>query len=292
MRRVLQSVLIAFPVIAFLASPVHAAEGQDVLWAVSGAHNTVYLLGSIHVLRVSDSVLPRAAQQAYADAEQLYEEIDLLAAAGDQLGADSMALQILPDGQTLASILGPALFAEFRTAAHALGMDTDYMNRFQPWFAAMSLQAVQMLREGYSPQSGVDYQIAQNARRDHKPVRGLETLKDQLSLFAGLSMDEQREFLADTLHESDSSQELEEVTRAWRRGDLSKLEELLRKGTAESPQLYKALTTDRNLRWLPQIEQMLQAPEDFLVVVGALHMVGESGLVALLKQRGYRVERR
>jgi uncharacterized protein YbaP (TraB family) len=95
------------------------------------------------------------------------------------------------------------------------------------------------------------------------------------------------------LDEQDMAGDLEEITAAWRRGDLAKLESLLRSGVEESPAFFKALTTDRNLRWLPQIEAMLAHPEDdYLVVTGALHMVGEEGLVELLRRKGYKVERK
>ncbi len=106
-------------------------------------------------------------------------------------------------------------------------------------------------------------------------------------------LDEQLEFLRTTLDESDVASEIEEITAAWRRGDLEKLESLLRSGAEESPRFFKALTTDRNLQWLPKIEAMLADPgDDYLVVTGALHMVGENGLVELLRRKGYRVKRR
>jgi uncharacterized protein YbaP (TraB family) len=150
-----------------------------------------------------------------------------------------------------------------------------------------------LMQAGFSPLDGVDYQIAMRAQRDRKPLRGLETAMDQLSLFANLPLEEQREFLRATLEETDAASELSEITAVWRRGDLAQLEALLRSGAAESPEFFKALTTDRNLRWVPQIETMLAHPEDdYLVVTGALHMVGDDGLVELLRRKGYKVERK
>jgi len=106
-------------------------------------------------------------------------------------------------------------------------------------------------------------------------------------------MDEQREFLRSMLEEGDAQTQLREVTAAWRAGDVTALESLLREGSEESPELFKKLTVDRNRRWLPQIEKMLQdSGHDYLVVTGALHMVGGEGLVELLRRRGYRVEQK
>jgi uncharacterized protein YbaP (TraB family) len=149
------------------------------------------------------------------------------------------------------------------------------------------------MREGFNPLSGVDMQIALLAQGDGKPLQGLETAADQLRLFARLSMDEQREMLRSILDEKDPISQLREIVTAWRSGDTATLEKELRKGAEESPELFRKLTTERNLRWLPQIEKMLQDPkDDYLVVTGALHMVGRDGLVELLRRKGYRVEQK
>jgi uncharacterized protein YbaP (TraB family) len=270
-----------------------ADEGKHVFWEVTGKHNTLYLLGSVHLLHNTDRALPSVTEAAYLDAETVVEELDLFAAVGDLAGGPALALQTLPQGKTLAGVLGAGLYARLQKEAAALHIDTDFLSGMQPWYVAMLLSQTRLTQQGFSPFDGVDYQIAERARRDQKPLRGLETAVEQLSLFANLSLDEQREFLLATLDEPDAGKELAEITAAWRRGDLSLLESLLRKGAAESPAFFKALTTDRNLRWLPEMEKMLADPvNDYLVVTGALHMVGDNGLVALLRKRGYKVEQK
>lgn len=294
MQGILQRVarLAALTLVLAGLAPVHADGEPQVLWQVAGASNTVYLFGSVHLLQTSDSALPAAAMAAYADAEKIVEEINLSEAAGGMLTATGSTPQFLPEGQTLAAALQPELFAELQTAARSLGLDTDFMTRFQPWFVAITIQQLRLLREGYNPLQGVDFQIASFAERDRKPILALETLQEQLALFGNLPMEEQREMLRSTLRETDTKEKIADITQSWRRGDLGRLETLLREGAENSPELFKALTTDRNLRWLPQIENMLKDKDnDYLVVAGALHMVGESGLVELLKKKGYRVER-
>jgi hypothetical protein len=124
-------------------------------------------------------------------------------------------------------------------------------------------------------------------------MRGLETAVEQLSILASMSPEEQRRFLEATLDEADTVQQLRTITEAWRSGDLPRLEELLRQGAAESPGFFRRLVVERNLRWLPQIEKMLADPaDDYLVVTGAAHMLGEEGLVELLRRKGYKVTRR
>jgi uncharacterized protein len=278
-------------VVSISFSTLAQAE-KTLLWKIKDENNTVYLLGSVHLLSEGQSQLPPQVLAAYQEAEQIYTEIEIAAAMGEMLAPDNLALQTLPEGQTLASVLGSSLNARFEAELKKVGLAPEVMSRFQPWFAATMLQQVQMMRLGFQPQLGVDLQLAQRAQQDGKPNRGLETLKDQLGVFAGLPMKTQLDFLRSTLDEKDLPGKLEEISKAWRAGDTQTIEALLKEGAAESPQFFKALNVDRNLKWIPKIEAMIAATdEDFLVVAGALHFVGREGLIALLEADGYEVER-
>jgi uncharacterized protein YbaP (TraB family) len=279
---------------ALLGTTVALADdgGRHTFWEVTGKHNKLWLFGSVHVLQSQDT-LPQVAMTAYADAETIVEEVDLNAAMTDLFGGSAAQLQVLPEGKTLAGVLGPELYARLQREGHKLGIDPDLMSRLQPWYVAIQVQQQQLMRIGFNPLNGVDMQIALRAQSDGKPLQGLETVTDQLGLFANLSLDEQREMLRAMLDEKDPEGQLREIVDAWRNGDTQTLEKQLRKGGEESPELFRKLTTDRNLRWLPQIEKMLQDPkDDYLVVTGALHMVGRDGLVELLRRKGYRVEQK
>jgi uncharacterized protein len=269
------------------------ADGESVFWEVSGKHNTVYLLGSVHLLPNSDRSLPVVTEAAYLDAEKVVQELDIVAASADLAGGAALSLQTLPAGQKLADVLGPELHGRLQKAAAAVFIDVDYLSRMQPWYVALTLMQARLLRSGFNPTDGVDYQIAMRAQADRKPLQGLETAAEQLQIFAKMSMREQRAFLSATIDDTDVSGEITEIVAAWRRGDLQQLESLLRSGAEESPEFFKALTTDRNLKWLPKIETMLADPkDDYLVVTGALHMVGDQGLVELLRRKGYKIVRK
>jgi uncharacterized protein YbaP (TraB family) len=279
--------------LGLLCAVVAQADGQSTFWEVTGKHNKLWLFGSVHVLHSSDMALPPVANQAYGESEVIVEELNIEEMIGDAFSAAGQRIQMLPEGQTLTAAVGPELYARLQQEARKLGLDLDFMQRMQPWFVALQIQSLRLMRAGFNPVNGVDMQIAIRARQDGKPLRGLETVADQMDIFAGLSMAEQREFLRGTLDEDDSAAQLREITAAWRRGDVQMLGEELRKGAAEAPALFKKLTIDRNLRWLPEIEKMLQDRDrDYLVVAGALHMVGRDGLVELLRSKGYKVEQK
>jgi uncharacterized protein YbaP (TraB family) len=268
----------------------HAAAPLHTFWSVKGTHNTVYLLGSVHVLKPSDSDLPAEALRAYRSAGALVMELDLNNLDPGQLAAGGLELESLPAGETLEHVLGSAAYAQFLQHAKPLGLDPQLFSHFQPWFVAISLEQLQLTQLGFDAGSGVDEQFAQRAQADHKPIVALETLEQQLGLFAHLSLEQQRRFLLYTLDDSDdAAAEVDAVVDAWRHGDTVALERLLSESYGEFPELYRLLATDRNHRWLPTVIGLLHENQDYLVVVGALHLVGKEGVVELLRQAGYEV---
>jgi hypothetical protein len=167
------------------------------------------------------------------------------------------------------------------------------MDRFQPWFAALVLEQTALGQSGLEAGSGVDEQFAQRAQADGKPIVALETVDEQLGFFAHLSVEQQRQYLRSTLKDLDTEgADAALMVSAWQRGDSDSLERLMRKESANNPELFRMLTTDRNRKWLPKIVAMLAEDQEYLVVVGALHLVGNDGLVALLRRQGFTVEQR
>jgi uncharacterized protein len=272
-----------------VAIPLRAdADTHHILWEVKGRHNTVYLLGSVHLLRPDDREIPAEALQAYEQSKALVLEMDLNAIDPTEVAADGMTLGTLPEGQTLADALGADLYSKFKTQAQNVGLDTEIADGFRPWFAAMMLEQMELAKAGFDAASGVDMRLAQRAQQDSKPVIGLETLDQQLHIFSDLSASQQRDYMRSTLDDMDEGiKEVDEVIAAWQHGDSAKLEQLLREASHDSPELFRKLTIDRNRRWVPRIEQMLNDDKNYLVVVGAMHLIGHDGVVDLLQHDGY-----
>jgi len=268
------------------------ARGKHILWAVQGKQNTVYLLGSIHVLRAGDAALSEVAERAYADAEQLVMEVDL----DDPGETDPMAMlqvmqrnALLPEGQSLRSVLGSDYESISRRTQQS-GLDLALFDGFAPWMVATMLLQLELAKRGFSPEFGIEQVLARRAAGDDKPVQGLETTAQQLELLAGMPMPMQKRFLVMTLDDSAQiDEEIGELVGAWQAGDTDALAALLSDEFDEFPDLYRRLTVDRNRAWVGRLADLLDDRDDYLVVVGALHLVGENSVVDLLEQRGYEV---
>jgi hypothetical protein len=275
-----------------LAPATVLARGKHVLWTVQGEQNAVYLLGSIHVLREGDAALSAVAERAYGDAERLVMEVDL----DDPGETDPLAmlevtqrLGLLPEGQSLRGILGSDYESLNRRAQQA-GLDLAPLDRFAPWLVATTLLQIELARRGFSAELGLEQVLARRAAADDKPIQGLETTAQQLELLAGMPMAMQKHFLAMTLDESAKfDQEIGELVRAWKTGDTEALAGLLSDEFDEFPDLYRRLTVDRNRAWVGRLSDLLDDRDDYLVVVGALHLVGDDSVVDLLEQQGYEV---
>jgi uncharacterized protein YbaP (TraB family) len=142
---------------------------------------------------------------------------------------------------------------------------------------------------GFDPQQGVEEQLVRRAQADGKPTAGLETLQEELGGLEALSREDQLRLLDQALDELNDApeEEMHEVLAAWRQGDVPKLAQLLAREYADFPNLYRTLVSVRNERWLPQLKRLLDSPQNTLVVVGALHLVGAGGLLELLRRDGF-----
>jgi uncharacterized protein YbaP (TraB family) len=260
------------------------------VWAVRGTHNVVYLAGSIHMLPADDAVLPAGFARAYADSTRLVMELDLGKFDPMEAMAWMMDHGSLPAGTTLRGVLGEQRYARVSAAAAAFGMPMAGLDSLAPWVVGIQITDLAYEHEGFDPEQGVEEQLVRRAETDHKPTAGLETLPEELGSLSSLSSADQVRMLDQTIDDlKDLKAEMRGVTSAWRSGDAARLAGLLSSEYATFPSLYKPLVTDRNRRWMPQVEELLRSKDNSLVVVGALHLVGSGGLLELLRGKGYTI---
>lgn len=281
---------------AVAAVPLWAAaassNGAGLVYQVEGPNGRFYLAGSMHLLHAERASLPAPLERAYRNSASIVMEIDTDDGDAQDAGARLLeAAQLAPDA-SLQALLGEARWNTVRSALAEAGFDAERASRFEPWGLALLLTQAGFARQGYTSAAGVEQQLTERARRDGKPISGLETAAMQIALLDGLDMNVQRQMLDLTLEEvQEMPQMLDELDDAWRAGDLQRLEALLLEGYRQMPELYTALLVERNRRWVSQIRAWPTTSPPRLVLVGALHVVGEQGLPALLQRAGYTVQR-
>jgi uncharacterized protein YbaP (TraB family) len=156
---------------------------------------------------------------------------------------------------------------------------------------ALTMVVMQLQKLGYDPSLGIDHQLALRAKQENKPVSGLETAEFQMDIFNELTAAQQDMFLRQSLREMDQLEKaVDDMVGAWNSGDVMRGERLFLDSIRAYPELKDKVLDARNRRWIPQIEQLLKQNQDVLVVVGTAHLVGKSGVIELLKDRGYRLE--
>ncbi|MEM6512154.1 MAG: TraB/GumN family protein [Pseudomonadota bacterium] len=257
------------------------------LWEVRGTNNAIYLLGSVHLLRQQDHPLPSRMLDAYADAETIIMEIDMDDIDPIETQALINRLGVLNDGRTLKDLIGESRYAAAEKAAAAMDIPFGLLSRSEPWLAAMTIEQLALARLGFNPALGVEMTFSTRAAADGKPVEGFETIEQQLAFLDELSLDAQTDLLMQTLTESrDLRSEMDALIEAWRLGDIDFLEQTVLSDIKDFPELYDVIVADRNARWVDTINTLLDDDDDYLIIVGALHLVGPDGVPALLEAQG------
>jgi hypothetical protein len=278
-------------ILAVLASvQAFAADYPVTMWQTEGQHNQIYILGSIHLLRASDYPIPPAIYSAYDEAETLIMELDMDDMDPLQTAAIVMELGMIKDGETLEDKLGRTDYAKAIKLADELEIPLAMMAGSKPWLAAVTVETMILTRVGFDPSHGIEMHLTTRAAKDNKTVIGLETTRQQIEMLDGLSSSAQREMLMQTLTDGGQVEALlDEIIDAWRNGDIDYMEETLLSDMEGYRELYKTIVVDRNKNWVRQIDALLDDDDDYLIVVGTMHLVGEDGVPELLRKRGLKV---
>ena len=273
--------------------PAGLAAADPAAWRVtSRSGGEVTLLGSMHVLRPTDYPLPPAIDALVERADLVVMEIDLddIDAAAQQ--GIILKTAMLPQGTVLANVIDDDVYRVVEQRMGELGVELARLERFEPWFVAITVLDLGMRKIGFQAERGVEQYVLGRAQAAGKEVVGLETLEFQIGLFDALPPEQQQALLEQTLAELDEGAAvLGEMVTAWRSGELESLSAELLDEFDEFPGLYEKLVTKRNTAWVPTLEGMLAGQRRHLVVVGALHLVGPGSVIEQLRSRGHAVER-
>jgi len=276
--------------LALTLQPSFAEARPVTMWELQGKSNRIFLLGSIHLLRSSDYPIPGIIYRAYDEADALIMELDMDDQDPLQTQAMVQELGMFHDGGSLQLALGKKTYAEAERLAAELQIPLASLAQLEPWLAAVTVETIMIMRMGFELSFGIESHLMARASSDGKEITGLETERQQFGMLDSLSPAAQRDMLLQALSEgTELGENLDALVEAWRHGDVATLAESLLEEMAESKELYETIVADRNRDWIKQIEALLDDEDDYLIIVGTLHLVGPDGVPELLKKRGHTV---
>jgi uncharacterized protein YbaP (TraB family) len=291
-REHLRAILAAFvAALAAGALSTHpSAQSRAFAWKATNSQGLVYLVGSVHMLTSDFYPLAPSLDAAFKDSDLLVEEANLAEMLSPNTQFAMLSRGMLPAGQTLDKVVSAATLALINKHSSGLGMPIEALKQFKPWFLAMTLEAAEWQKAGFDAELGLDKHFYDRAQTDSKTIQGLETTDFQISLFDGMTAEQQDRFLAETLKSIDTeTASVGKLAGAWKAGDVPGVERLVLAEVKSDPVMYQRLLVARNRAWLPKIEALFSRPRHAFVVVGAAHLVGPDGVVAMLKAKGYQV---
>jgi uncharacterized protein YbaP (TraB family) len=290
-RQFLTRLSIALAVAAALSATATAQTRHNFLWKVQSGANVMYLAGSVHALTASAYPLNPVYQRAFDASSALVEEIDLAEADPLTAAPGLLAKGMYQDGRTFDHVVSRQTLALVEEKLKNTPLALDLIQPMKPWMVMLMLEAIGAQEAGLDPDLGLDKHFYDLASGNGKTVIGLETAESQMDRFDKMPEPMQEEMLRSELTEMDSeNKSLHELLTAWQTGDAPAIEKMLIGSFSNNPAAYNSLVLERNRNWMPQLENCLRRSSPCFVVVGAAHLVGPQGLLAMLQQKGYRLE--
>lgn len=264
-------------------SPVAAPVDVDpALWVVKDKDTTIYLFGSVHVLKPGLSWFDDGVKAAFDKSDQLVLEVVLPDLATMQASVLKAAMS--NDGKPLSSKLNPDELKAYQDTLATYGIPAPVMDGFDPWFVSLTLTQLALKQAGYDGETGVEKTLTAAAKAEGKPIIGLETVDQQFGFFDGLSTDSQVKLLDSTLKElPQTADKIQTMIDQWGAGDPDKLAATINEGTADTPELAKILLTDRNAHWAKWIAERMKQPGTVFIAVGAGHLAGDGSVQQQLR---------
>ena len=292
MQKTMESILRSYAVFACASLlSLSQAIADTSVWSVRSGDNIIYLGGTVHLLRPGDYPLPDEFEEAYQASSQLYFETDIGSMSDISVQTQMLQQLTYSDDRTLRTVLNDEAYTALSAYTATAGLPIAMLEKFKPGLLVSTLQVLVFQSMGFTPQ-GVDAYFHTRAVGDGKQEGQLETVEEQIGFISAMGEGNESEFILLSLKDlAETGDVMEEMRGVWRSGDADGLSELFVEDMKdEAPALYDSLLLQRNLKWIPQIESMLQDTDTEFVLVGAAHIVGENGLLDLLSQRGYEIE--
>ena len=276
---------------AFSLTTGAIAQDAPALWRVADEDTTIYLFGTVHALPSDIDWYSGPVKTALDESGTLVTEIDMSPEALAQIGPVIQEIAILPQGTSLREMMSEEQRETYETAMASLGVPPEAFDTLEPWFAALQLSNIALAKSGFQPQNGTEA-VLEATIGDKMGRDALETARYQFSIFDGLPMDAQLDYLIETAAEIDTlGPMLEQMIMEWAEGDVDALGHLLNDSLESDPVLAERLLYARNANWAVWIDDRLDTPGTIFIAVGAGHLAGTNKLQDLLAERGIQAVR-
>jgi uncharacterized protein YbaP (TraB family) len=270
--------------------PGSAKGDRHFLWSAETGENTVYLLGSIHLLRRESYPLPDAIEKIYDCCNIVVFETDIDRQNDPKMQNRMRQRGLYPRGQTLSGNISGETYRLLGEKLSAAGLKASSFEQFKPWFAAIAVSGMELQRLGFDPALGIDRHFFERAKKDRKKLVFLETNEYQINLFAGLNRSKQEILLRQMLKEIDVIERMfSSIVDSWQSGNAQKLGSILDISFRDYPEIYNQFIIKRNKIWVRKIEKLMNQRDNVLVIVGAGHLTGRESIIELLLRKGYKV---
>lgn len=268
--------------------------GSPALWTMSDEDTTLHLFGTVHILKPETEWRTDTFDAAFNAADKVVLEISLETDADELAVAQKMmAASVFDDGRTLSDVLTADQLKIVYDEAKKVGIPKAALDVQEPWAISLSMLNVQMMKDGFDPNSGVEKVLTAEGKAQGKTFVSLETPEFQIGVFDGMSMDAQVEMLIEgtqTMHLID--EQLSSLVNEWADGDVEGLGVVVANpDVTGSDEFYTKLFLERNQDWVPKIEALLDEPGTIMVAVGAGHLAGPDSVITMLEDKGYTLTR-
>jgi uncharacterized protein len=268
-----------------------SAKAEPAMWVIKDADSTIYLIGTIHLLKHDAEWNAEKVKKTVHESTELWLEI---VDFDNQAVLAPLLMKFGLDPQHPLSIrLKAEQRKKLEKVAATYNVPAATLEPMRPWLAAVVLTVGPILKAGYDPKSGVERILAAQAVAEGDKIRGLETAEEQFHFFADLSEEEQIAFLDGTLDDLEKGlEQLDRLAKAWIECDTDTIGRIsIEEIKAKAPTVYEKLLVRRNIAWAEKIEQILKGSGVQQIAVGAAHLAGPDSLQAQLAKRGIKVER-
>jgi uncharacterized protein len=274
----------------FYVSAPATNDSISSVWKISKDGKSLFLGGSVHILRNEDFPLPKAFDIAFEQSSMLILEANVDEMEEEWIMQYLMTQLFLPDNQTLNSVLNPETYVILQAKCKQYGIPMDSISKLKPSIIVNMLSALEMQKLGFA-QEGVDLHYLKKAKKINRPLGFLESVEVQIDMLVNMGDGYEDDFVRYSLHDMNSTEiGLEDIVAEWRKGKASSTEISVLEMRKQWPILYKTLLSDRNSAWMPKIINYLATETPEFIIVGLAHLHGPDGLLKQLADSGCTVE--